>query len=112
MTFESGMIGVGTMGAFIYGMRKYGLGPAPSTMAFNTLVLNELAHALSSRSHYRNVFGGEKLEPNKHLTRAVLGMAALQVVVSLSCPARGGCSAPCRWAGWTWPRSAPACCCR
>jgi Ca2+-transporting ATPase len=83
MAFESGTIGLGTMGAFIYGMRRYGLGPAPSTLAFNTLVMNELAHALSSRSRYRNVFGGEKLEPNKHLTRAVLGMAALQVVVSV-----------------------------
>ncbi len=83
MGFESGIIGLGTMGAFLYGLRKYGLGPAPSTLAFNTLVLNELTHALSSRSHYRNVFGGEKLEPNKHLTRAVLGMAALQVVVSV-----------------------------
>jgi Ca2+-transporting ATPase len=83
MLFESGTIGIGTMGAFIYGMRRYGLGPAASTMAFNTLTLNELAHALSSRSKYRNVFGGEKLEPNKHLTRAVLGMAALQAVVSV-----------------------------
>ncbi|WP_295884993.1 HAD-IC family P-type ATPase [uncultured Thiohalocapsa sp.] len=83
MTFESGMIGLGTAGAFIYGMRRYGLGPAPSTLAFNTLVMNELTHALSSRSRYRNVFGGEKLAPNKHLTRAVLGMAALQVVVSV-----------------------------
>jgi Ca2+-transporting ATPase len=83
MAFESGAIGLGTMGAFLYGLRKYGLGPAPSTLAFNTLVMNELTHALSSRSHYRNVFGGEKLEPNKHLTRAVLGMAALQVVVSV-----------------------------
>jgi Ca2+-transporting ATPase len=83
MAFESGVIGVGTIGAFVYGMRRYGLGPAPSTLAFNTLVLNELAHALSSRSKYRNVFGGERLEPNKHLTRAVLGMAALQAVVSL-----------------------------
>jgi Ca2+-transporting ATPase len=83
MAFESGVIGVGTLGAFIYGMRRYGPGPAPSTLAFNTLVLNELTHALSSRSHYRNVFGGEKLAPNKHLTRAVLGMAALQVVVSV-----------------------------
>ncbi|WP_200347865.1 cation-translocating P-type ATPase [Halochromatium glycolicum] len=83
MLFESGTIGAGTMGAFIYGVQQYGLGPAPSTLAFNTLVLNELTHALSSRSKYRNVFGGEKLEPNRHLTAAILGMAALQVVVSL-----------------------------
>jgi len=83
MLFESGTIGLGTLGAFIYGMRKYGLGAAPATLAFNTLTMNELAHALSSRSKYRNVFGGEKLEPNKHLTRAVLGMAALQVIISV-----------------------------
>ena len=83
MAFESGTIGLGTAGAFIYGMRRYGLGPAPSTLAFNTLVMNELTHALSSRSRHRNVFGGEKLASNKHLTRAVLGMAALQVVVSV-----------------------------
>ena len=83
MFFESGTIGLGTMGAFIYGMRRYGLGPAASAMAFNTLTLNELAHALSSRSKYRNVFGGEKLEPNKHLTRAILGMSALQAVITV-----------------------------
>jgi Ca2+-transporting ATPase len=70
------------MGAFIYGMRKYGLGPAPATLAFNTLTLNELAHALSSRSKYKNVFGGQKLPPNKHLTKAIVGTAALQGVVS------------------------------
>jgi Ca2+-transporting ATPase len=83
MAFESGVIGLGTLGAFLYGMRRYGLGPAASTMAFNTLVLNELAHSLSSRSKYRNVFGGEKLEPNKHLTRAVIGMAVLQVAITV-----------------------------
>jgi Ca2+-transporting ATPase len=70
------------VGAFVYGMRKYGLGPAPATLAFNTLTLNELAHALSSRSKYKNVFGGQKLPPNKHLTKAIVGTAALQGVVS------------------------------
>lgn len=83
MAFESGTIGAGTLGAFVYGMRRYGLGPAAGTLAFNTLVLNELAHALSSRSKYRNVFGGEELQPNRHLTRAVLGMAVLQLVVGI-----------------------------
>ena len=83
MMFESGVIGVGTMGAYLYGMKRYGIGPAAATLAFNTLVYNELAHSISSRSPYRIMFGGEKLEPNKHLTKAVLGMAALQVLVSV-----------------------------
>ena len=82
MIFESGIIGVGTLGAFIYGMRRYGLGPAASTLAFNTLTLNELVHALSSRSHYRLV-GGRELPSNPHLTKAVVGMAALQLIVSV-----------------------------
>ena len=83
MVFESGTIGLGTMGAYLYGLKRYGSGAAASTLAFNTLTLNELAHALSSRSHYKNVFGGQSLPPNPHLTRAILGMAALQAVVSL-----------------------------
>mgnify|MGYP003572079459 FL=1 len=88
MVFESGTIGLGTMGAYLYGLKRYGSGAAASTLAFNTLTLNELAHALSSRSHYKNVFGGQSLPPNPHLTRAILGMAALQAVVSLVPAAR------------------------
>ena len=83
MSIESGIIGVGTLGAFIYGMKRYGLGPEASTLAFNTLVFNELAHSVSSRSSYRNVFGGQHLPPNPHLTKAILGMGGLQAIVSL-----------------------------
>lgn len=83
MIFESGTIGLGVMGAYYLGMRRYGIGPGAATLAFNTLTMNELAHAYSSRSHYRNVFGGIKLPPNKALTVAIGGMAALQAVVSL-----------------------------
>jgi Ca2+-transporting ATPase len=88
MVFESAIIGAGTLGAYLYGMNRYGIGPAASTLAFNTLTFNELAHALSSRSRYRNVLGGQKLPPNRHLTRAILGMAALQALVSLAPGAR------------------------
>jgi len=88
MVFESGVIGLGTMGAYLYGLRRYGPGAAASTLAFNTLTLNELAHALSSRSAYRNVLGGQSLPPNPHLTRAILGMGGLQAIVSLVPAAR------------------------
>jgi len=88
MTFESSMIGVGTMAAFLYGLKRYGDPAAASTMAFNSLTLNELAHALSSRSQYRNVFGGQQLEPNPHLTRAIGGMVGLQALVSVVPAAR------------------------
>jgi len=83
MLFESGVIGLGTFGAYMFGVKRYGIGPAAATLAFNTLTYNELAHAISSRSHNRNVFGGQKLPPNKQLTAAIVGMAVLQVLVSV-----------------------------
>ncbi len=84
MIFESGTIGLGTMGAYWFGLRRYGAGSlAPATLAFNTLVFNELAHAVSARSHYRHVFGGEKLPPNRYLLAANAGMIALQALVTL-----------------------------
>jgi Ca2+-transporting ATPase len=64
-------------------MRRYGIGPAAATLAFNTLTMSELAHAYSSRSHYKNVFGGIKLPPNKALMAAIGGMTVLQAVVSV-----------------------------
>jgi Ca2+-transporting ATPase len=84
MTIESGIIGVGTMAAYIYGLKRYGPGAAASTLAFNSLTLNELAHAYSSRSEHRHVFNrGTDLPPNPHLNKAILGMVGLQAIVSI-----------------------------
>jgi Ca2+-transporting ATPase len=84
MSIESGIIGLGTMAAYVYGLRRYGPGAAASTLAFNTLTLNELAHAYSSRSEHRHVFDPRaQLPPNPHLNKAILGMAGLQAVVSV-----------------------------
>ena len=83
MLFESGTIGLGVMGAYYAGMKRYGIGPAAATLAFNTLTMSELAHAYSSRSEYRNVFGGIKLPPNKALLAAIGGMTILQGIVTV-----------------------------
>ncbi len=89
MTIESGIIGVGTMAAYVYGLKRYGPGAAASTLAFNTLTLNELAHAYSSRSEHRHVFNrSNNLPPNPYLNKAILGMAGLQAIVSLAPGAR------------------------
>jgi Ca2+-transporting ATPase len=84
MVIESGIIGVGTMAAYIYGLKRYGPGAAASTLAFNTLTLNELAHAYSSRSEHRHVFSrNSDLKRNPHLIKAIVGMAGLQAIVSI-----------------------------
>ena len=72
------------MGLVIDGMDFTGIGAAASTLAFNTLTLNELAHAYSSRSEYRHVFSrDDQLPPNQHLNKAIAGMAGLQALVSI-----------------------------
>jgi Ca2+-transporting ATPase len=84
MGIESGIIAIGTMAAYVYGLKRYGPGAAASTMAFNTLTLNELAHAYSARSEHRHVFNPRsQLPSNPHLNKAILGMAGLQAVVSV-----------------------------
>jgi Ca2+-transporting ATPase len=83
MGIESAVIGAGTLGAFLYGLRRYGPGPAASTLAFNTLTLNELAHAFSSRSNHRILFSDHSLPPNPHLVKAIAGMGGLQLLVSV-----------------------------
>ena len=83
MAIESGVIGAGTLGAYLYGMRRYGRGaPQASTLAFTTLTLNELAHAYCSRSRYRTLFAGHHLPPNKHLQRAIMAMAGAQALAT------------------------------
>jgi Ca2+-transporting ATPase len=83
MGIESAVIGAGTMGAFLYGIHRYGPGPAASTLAFNTLTLNELAHAFSSRSSHRILLSDHPLPPNPHLVKAIAGMGGLQFLVSV-----------------------------
>jgi Ca2+-transporting ATPase len=72
------------MAAYAYGLKRYGPGAAASTLAFNSLTLNELAHAYSSRSAHRHVFDRDSHMPsNPHLNKAILGMAGLQALVSV-----------------------------
>jgi P-type Ca2+ transporter type 2C len=89
MVFESGMIGLGTMGAYLYGLRRSADPALASTLAFNTLTLSELTHSWSARSEHRVLFGGgQHLTPNPHLKRTILAMGGLQAAVSLLPPFR------------------------
>ena len=93
MLFESGVIGVGTMAAFLYGRHRYGVGaPQASTLAFTTLTVNELAHSLSARSKYRSVLTRHRLPPNPHLNKAIVGMLVAAGGCDLGARGAGGCS--------------------
>jgi Ca2+-transporting ATPase len=78
MAVEAGVITAGSMGAFGYGIWRYGLGAQSSTLAFHALTTGQLLHALSCRSERTGLFSQKALPRNPYLNWAVGGSLALQ----------------------------------
>jgi len=79
---EGATLTAATLGAYGYGLLRYGLGPQASTLAFNTLTISQLLHTFSCRSDRQSVFSGT-LPSNPLLNWAVAGSIALQVAALL-----------------------------
>jgi P-type Ca2+ transporter type 2C len=75
---ESGVMSVGAMTAYGYGLVRYGQGSQASTLAFMSLSIGQLLHAFSCRSDRLSIFSKEKLPPNPLLTQAIAGSLLLQ----------------------------------
>jgi len=80
ITFEAAMISAGTLGAYGYGIAKYGMGQKAGSLAFLSLTTGQLLHAISCRSERHSIFGREKLPPNKYLNMALGGSFAIQLL--------------------------------
>lgn len=80
MTFESAMLSAGALGSYGYGIMRYGSSPRANTMAFTSLTIGQLIHALSCRSDKTSIFDKDKLPPNRHLTFALTASLGLQVL--------------------------------
>jgi Ca2+-transporting ATPase len=78
IAFESTMLSAGAMGAYGYGIARYGMGAQAGTMAFMSLTLGQLLHAMSCRSEQHGIFDKEALPPNRYLDSALIGSIALQ----------------------------------
>ncbi len=87
--FESLTISAGALGAYGYGLLKYGQGPQANTLAFMALTLAQLEHAISCRSDTHGLFSREKLPPNRYLQAAIAGSVVLQASTVLLPPLRG-----------------------
>jgi len=96
MAMESGVISLGTLAAYGFGLVRYGQGAQAGTLAFNTLTLAQLLHSLSCRSDAPVLFGGHQLQPNPYLDLALGGSLALQGLAVLAPPLRAllGTSVP------------------
>ncbi|MHB9075468.1 MAG: cation-translocating P-type ATPase [Desulfobaccales bacterium] len=83
MTFEGAAMTGGALGAFGYGILRYGLGAQASTLAFHGLTTGQLLHALSCRSDQHSVLTPGSLPPNRYLTLALGGSLGLQVLTAV-----------------------------
>jgi P-type Ca2+ transporter type 2C len=83
--FESGTLSLSTLAAYSYGTNKYGVGSQASTIAFMSLTIGQLLHALSCRSQNYSIFDVGKLPANQYLNLAIFGSIALQLL-SLGVP--------------------------
>jgi Ca2+-transporting ATPase len=77
MVQESAAITGGAMAAYGYGLTRYGLGAQSSALAFQSLTIGQLLHALSCRSDRNSIFNGTQ-PPNPILGIALGGSLALQ----------------------------------
>jgi Ca2+-transporting ATPase len=81
IAFESATLSACAMGAYGYGMARYGIGPKAGTMAFMSLTTGQILHAISCRSEKHSIFDKEKMPPNKYLNMALTGSICLQMIV-------------------------------
>ncbi len=79
---ESGIITVGTLGSYAYGLSRYGSGREASTVAFLTLGVAQLLHALSCRSESTTVSDPGR-PTNRYLDLALWGSLGTQVLTVL-----------------------------
>ena len=77
---ESSVISLATLGAYGAGLARYGVGQQASTMAFQSLTIAQLLHAISCRSEKVSIYDREKLPPNRWLTLALGGSLGLQLL--------------------------------
>jgi P-type Ca2+ transporter type 2C len=78
--FESAVLSAGTLGAYGYGLWRYGMGAQANTLAFSSLTIGQLLHAFSCRSRTHSVLGTTSLPANPYLTLAIGGSLALQLL--------------------------------
>jgi P-type Ca2+ transporter type 2C len=83
MAFESAVISAGALGAYAFGLARYGPGARASTLAFHSLTTGQILHALSCRSEQHGIFDAVQPPVNKYLALAVGGSLFLQALTVL-----------------------------
>ncbi len=88
ITIEAGSISLASLGAYGYGIARYGVGAQASTLAFLSIITGQVLHTLSCRSEHHSIFDKIALPPNRYVTSAVVGSFVLQGIVMAVPPLR------------------------
>jgi Ca2+-transporting ATPase len=80
MTLQSAVISGASMGAYGWGLLRYGQGAQATTLAFQSLTVAQLLHALACRSEHTSMIAGNRLPNNRYLTSAVWGSLGIQLL--------------------------------
>jgi Ca2+-transporting ATPase len=80
IAFESTALSAGALSAYGYGIMRYGMGQRTGTLAFMSLSIGQLLHAISCRSEKHNIFEREKMPSNRYLNIAIGGSLGLQLL--------------------------------
>ncbi|RJR46780.1 MAG: cation-transporting P-type ATPase [Desulfobacteraceae bacterium] len=83
MAFESAIISAGSLGAYAYGISRYGMGARAGSIAFHSLTAAQILHAVSCRSERRSIFDRVQPPPNRSLFLAIGGSLVLQALAGL-----------------------------
>jgi Ca2+-transporting ATPase len=88
MVKESAAITGGALSAYGFGLKRYGLSPQSSALAFQSLTIGQLLHAISCRSEHTSIVQGVRLPPNPLLSLSLAGSLALQALTMFYSPLR------------------------
>jgi Ca2+-transporting ATPase len=88
MLFESANITGGALGAYGYGILRYGMGAGAASLAFQSLTIGQLLHAYSCRSESVTLLNRRKAPANRYLDVAVGGSLVLQGLTMFFSPLR------------------------
>jgi Ca2+-transporting ATPase len=83
IAFESTAISAASLGAYGYGLARYGMGAQAGTIGFMSLTFGQLLHALSCRSEKHSVFERNGLPSNPYLNAGLGVSLALQAATLL-----------------------------
>lgn len=85
---QGAVLAAGSLGAHLYGAARSGAGQNSSGIVFNTLVLGQLLHALTCRSHGVATHEHRRVRDHALLDLAVGGSLGLQLIANLASPLR------------------------